>query len=101
MSRQRDRLRRYNPAAFARTPGFDAMPNRRIVAALLQKAAELQELGWDAVKAFEHAWHQVARLLPRAPTAKVLRAPRPSRSDEPHYRKACRPASCDTCLAVA
>lgn len=70
----------------AREPGFTPISNARIDKAIAAATLALRLQGKGPVEAQEEATRHVARQLPPAPRVKSHR-PRPSKSDDPAYRK--------------
>lgn len=96
--RQRMALRRARQ--LVRVPGFDARPSRKVRNSALRHLARLKDLfqGDELQKEVARA---VARGLPMRPLERRARAPKPSRSDNPAYRKPvlARTQTYDTCRA--
>ena len=70
--------------------GFTPVRNARIDAAIAAIAELLIEAGNEVGTAWRTARLQVARKLPTGPVRR--RTPKPSKSDDPAYRKAGAPA---------
>lgn len=70
-----------------RRPGFIPIPNARVDGAIATQQALLAATGaYNAMEALAEARRRVARMLPAGPM--VRRAvPRPSKSDNPEYRR--------------
>jgi hypothetical protein len=70
-----------------RRPGFIPVPNARVDGAIATQQALLAATGaYNAVEALHEARRRVARLLPPPPMVKSHRR-RPSKSDNPEYRR--------------
>ncbi len=67
--------------------GFTPIGNTRIARALQAAFARAIALGHTPRQADAEARAAVARTLPPSPFAKRYRLPKPSRSDDPSYRK--------------
>lgn len=67
--------------------GFTPISNKRIDAAIAATAIKLLESGMKPEKVHVEAVRAVARTLPPLPFARRHRLPRPSKSDNPEYRK--------------
>lgn len=78
--------RRFRARKGDRVPGFDGQVGKRQAAAIVAEEARQRELGLTAEAAFNRALEITSRRLPIPAFAKRHRAPRPSRSDNPHYR---------------
>lgn len=70
-----------------REPGFTPVPNLRIDAAIVAEIVELEEAGVPAHEAVMLAFIHVGRRLPAPAIGRRHRAPTPSKSDNPGYRK--------------
>lgn len=70
-----------------RRPGFIPVPNARIDGAIATQQALLAATGaYNAMEALAEARRRVARTLPPGPMVRARR-PRPSKSDNPEYRR--------------
>ena len=67
--------------------GFTPVANKRILAAIGAVSLALVDSGWRPLQAEVEAVRRVARTLPVLPLQRRHRAPRPSKSDDPAYRK--------------
>ncbi|QSR16052.1 hypothetical protein [Novosphingobium sp. KA1] len=71
--------------------GFSPVPNVRVAQALQIAYLEQIKLGLTPTQAMEEAERAVARQLPPVPFGRrSYRLPKPSRSDDPAYRKPIR-----------
>lgn len=71
--------------------GFTPVRNKRIDAAIAAAALALLDAGEKPEKVHRLAVKHVARTLPSLPFAKRHHVPRPSKSDDPDYRRGNRP----------
>lgn len=71
----------------ARTPGFTPVRNARIEGMALRALQVAQALGYTGARLEAEAMAMLRRQLPAQGFAKRHRAPRPSKSDSPHYRR--------------
>jgi hypothetical protein len=78
------------------TIGFHPVRNKRIEMAVFAELSRQLELFGDTAIAHAEAWAIVARTLPPAPMRKTLRLPKPTKNNDPAYRKVGAPA-----LAIA
>lgn len=83
----RERMRERRQRQLARKPGFTPVHNRRIAAAIAAEMVLLVDAGMDEFRAELTAIRTIARQLPPPPFQRRHRAPRPSKSDNPDYRK--------------
>lgn len=86
----RERMQERRWRQLARKPGFTPVPNRRIQAAVARASLDLLGSGVTPDRAEAEAWRIVASRLPHAGFKRTLRPPRPSKSDDPAYRKGSR-----------
>lgn len=82
--------RRHEARKGARVPGFEGVPSRRVNGLYQAGLLLAMSRGVDALEAQSFAWRHVASQLPPPPMihrAIPLSGWRPSRSDNPEYRK--------------
>lgn len=69
--------------------GFTPVRNKRIMATIGAVTLALVNTGWRPEQAEAEGVRRVARTLAPLPHQRRHRAPRPSKSDDPAYRKVC------------
>jgi hypothetical protein len=86
----RAEMRERRERQLARRPGFEIVPSRRVNGMFQTFLLEGMALNMSPLAAQGHAWDRVRQALPPPPMerrALPLRDRRPTRNDDPDYRK--------------